>query len=57
MSSPRKNTIGGGLPLAICAVAGALIGAYRDQPSLGLLLGVIAGLGVAAVIWLIDRRS
>lgn len=45
----------GGIFLAICLLTGAGIGIYLGQPSLGILVGLAAGIAVVALHWLARR--
>ena len=42
--------------IAIGAIVGTVAGALSGQPSIGLLGGFAAGVAIAIVIWLRDRR-
>lgn len=48
---------GGGIWIAVGAIAGAVVGAYLGQPSAGLVIGSGSGILVAVALWLADRRS
>ncbi len=50
------SPIAGGALIALCTLAGAVIGAVRGQPSLGFIVGVGVGAAGAIAIWLWDRR-
>lgn len=54
--SGRKGTRAGGFILAVCIMAGAVIGGLMGQPSAGLLAGGSLGALVALAMWLRDRR-
>ena len=57
MNKPKSNNpLGGGIAVAIGAIAGGLIGARNGQPSLGLLIGVGAGSLIAGLVSLFDRK-
>lgn len=43
--------------IALGLIGGALIGVVLRQPSLGVLLGLAAGVLVALVHWRMDRRA
>lgn len=47
--------LGGGVLIAIGAIAGALIGAGQGQPSAGLVIGVGIGAALAILLWLLQR--
>ena len=46
----------GGVLIAFGAIAGAVIGLIEDQPTLGLLIGLGAGVLAAVAIWWRSRR-
>jgi len=46
----------GGLFIAILPLVGAWVGGENGEPVLGLIIGLGAGVAIAALIWLIDRR-
>ena len=52
-----RSPIAGGFLLAICVIAGVLIGAAQGQPSLGFIAGFGAGVVLAVVVWLVDRSQ
>lgn len=58
MAASRSRTPrAGGIAIALGIVAGPIVGALTGhQPTLGLLVGVGAGVLVALAIWLLDRR-
>ncbi|MEA3004644.1 MAG: hypothetical protein QOH81_3432 [Sphingomonadales bacterium] len=47
----------GGAILAIAIIAGAVAGTMAGQPSIGLVVGTGAGILLALLIWLNDRRK
>lgn len=47
---------GGGIFVAIFLLLGAVIGIMAGQPSLGILGGLVAGLFVAGLQWMIGCR-
>jgi amino acid permease len=51
-----KPKVAGGIFIAIGMVAGAGIGIMKGEPSAGMVIGFIAGLVVAALVWLIDSK-
>lgn len=51
----RTGPQAGGFLLAMCILAGAVIGAVRGQPSLGVLVGIGVGIVAAVALWLKDR--
>ncbi|MFA5970189.1 MAG: hypothetical protein WC816_13225 [Sphingomonas sp.] len=52
----RSASTGGGILVAIGAIAGSVGGLYSGQPSVGLIVGVAAGTAAAVLIWLKERR-
>jgi hypothetical protein len=52
-----RTPAAGGVFLFLGPVAGAVYGAVRGEPILWMLYGFAAGLAIALVIWLIDRRK
>ena len=49
------NSAGGGIFIALGAFAGVAVGRFYGQTSLGLIVGVAAGVGLAVLLWLRDR--
>lgn len=47
----------GGAILAIAIIAGVVVGILVGQPSIGFLAGTAAGVLLAILIWLNDRRK
>ena len=56
MSRRTHYTQAAGSVLAISIVAGALAGVIVGQPSIGFLVGLGAGLTLAILFWLNERR-
>ena len=54
MSTPTPRA--SGFFIAIAVVAGAVIGSRLGQPSIGFLAGGAAGIALAVLLWLADRR-
>lgn len=53
---PRSRpSAAGGFPIAIGAIGGAVVGVARQQPTLGLVVGIAVGALLAVLIWLRDR--
>lgn len=50
-----RNPRAGGFLIALAIIIGTVVGGLRGQPSLGLLVGVVAGLAAAALLWIVDR--
>lgn len=53
---PRPPQAAGGIFMAIGTLAGAVAGLLHGQPTIGLLAGFTAGLALALLLWLIQRR-
>ena len=53
---PSRSPLAGGVLLALCLMAGAVIGISMGQPSLGVVGGLGAGLLLVAGVWLYDRQ-
>ncbi|WP_374944875.1 hypothetical protein [Sphingomonas sp.] len=45
----------GGAPIALGAIAGALIGFFAGETTIGFLVGLTAGVALAILIWLRSR--
>jgi hypothetical protein len=56
MSQRTRSTQAAGFILAISILAGAVAGAIVGQPSIGFLAGLAAGLAIAILFWLNERR-
>jgi uncharacterized membrane protein len=56
MSQGRRYTKAAGSMLAIAIVAGAVAGVIVGQPSIGVLAGTAAGILLATLFWLAERR-
>jgi uncharacterized membrane protein len=56
MSQRVRPAQAAGFILAISIMAGAVAGAIVGQPSIGFLAGLAAGLLIAVLFWLNDRR-
>ena len=52
----RPTTRAGGCFLTLCILAGFPLGLAIGNPMKGILIGTGAGIVVALVLWLIDRR-
>lgn len=51
----EPQSIAGGIFIAIALVAGAVIGGIKGQPTIGVLAGAAAGIGIAVLLWMLDR--
>lgn len=56
MSKRTRYTQAAGSVLAISIIAGAVAGVIVGQPSIGFLVGLAAGVLIALLFWLNDRR-
>jgi hypothetical protein len=56
MAEGSKNAQAGGVILAFSILAGTVGGLIVGEPSIGLLAGVGAGLLLALLFWLNERR-
>ena len=57
MAGQSNSSLAGGFLLCIALLAGALIGVFTGQPSIGFLIGAGIGLALLVLIWLWDRRK
>jgi hypothetical protein len=53
---PKKAARAGGSILAAAIIAGVIAGTILGQPSIGFLAGTGAGVLIAVLLWLRDRR-
>ena len=53
----KRTPFAGGIFLFLGPVIGALYGLGRGEPILWMLYGFGAGLAIAILIWLLDRRK
>ncbi|WP_313333088.1 hypothetical protein [Sphingobium yanoikuyae] len=51
-----KNPTGAGAIIALLIMAGAIGGGLLGQPSIGLLAGTGAGILIALLLWLRERK-
>ena len=56
MAAPNRNPRAAGAILALTVIAGAIVGAARGQPTIGVLGGTALGTAIAILVWLVDRR-
>lgn len=56
MANPPSSPRGAGFLIALSLAIGTGIGIAYGQPTIGLLAGVAAGVLIAVVLWLADRR-
>jgi hypothetical protein len=56
MSQRARYTQAAGSVLAISIIAGAVAGVIVGQPSIGFLVGTAAGILIAILFWLNERR-
>ncbi|SNS74990.1 hypothetical protein SAMN06295912_11478 [Sphingomonas laterariae] len=55
-SAPRSPRATGSI-LAFTIIAGAVIGLFTHQPTIGLLIGAGVGTVISIAFWLKDRRG
>lgn len=53
----HSRTRAGGCFLMICILAGFPLGLAIGNPMKGILIGTGAGIAIAVLVWLIDRRK
>lgn len=51
-----RTTRAGGCFLTVCILAGFVSGVAVNNPMKGVLIGTGAGIALALLLWLIDRR-
>ena len=51
-----RTTKAGGCFLTLCIIAGVAAGLVIGNPMQGVLGGTAAGVAIAVLIWLLDRR-
>ncbi|MFZ5747210.1 MAG: hypothetical protein ACOY45_06075 [Pseudomonadota bacterium] len=51
-----KSPMAGGCLLAATTVLGAVIGFFEGQPTIGMLIGLGAGVALSVAVWLVDRQ-
>lgn len=56
MSKPDKTPRAGGALIAVTILVGAVVGIAWRQPSLGVVAGLTAGIALAVLVWLIDKK-
>jgi hypothetical protein len=56
MAPRTRYTQAAGSVLAMSIIAGAVAGSIAGQPSIGFLAGLAAGVLIAILFWLNDRR-
>lgn len=57
MTNPDRHITGGGVFIALGALAGVIAGRYLGgQFSIGVLAGLAAGGAIALAMWLFNRR-
>ncbi|MGN7160029.1 hypothetical protein [Sphingomonas sp. SAFR-052] len=55
MNRPSQSPKAGGMPIALGTLGGAIIGAMFGEATIGLLVGLALGVGIAVIIWRRDR--
>jgi hypothetical protein len=56
LAMEKRFTQAGGCLLAFAILIGFVFGAATREPMRGVLMGTIAGIVVAVLLWLVDRR-
>ena len=56
MSQRNRSGQAAGFILAVSILAGAVGGSIVGEPSIGFLAGLAAGVAMAVLFWLIERR-
>jgi hypothetical protein len=54
MAAKSNAPLAGGFILCISLLAGAVIGVFKGQASIGFLIGAGIGVTLAILIWLVD---
>ncbi len=54
--NPKQNNMAGGFFIAVGLIGGAIAGVFWNEPSAGMVIGLIAGIAAATLVWLIDRK-
>jgi len=52
----NRKPIAGGFFLSVLIIAGFVWGAVTGQAMRGILFGTLAGIALALILWLVDRR-
>ena len=55
-TSPNNNPTGPGAIIAFLAIGGVIGGGLLGQPTIGLLSGLGAGVGIALLLWWRESR-
>ena len=56
-SRDHGNARAGGVFIVLGLLVGITLGIIYRQPSIGMVSGFVAGVAVAIVVWLFDRRA
>ena len=56
MNAPGKGTQAGGSLLALSIIVGTIAGSVAGEPSMGFVVGAAAGVLIAVLLWLRDRK-
>jgi hypothetical protein len=52
----KRPRLGGGAPIALLTMAGAIAGGFMGQPVIGLLAGFGLGVAIAIAVWRMGPR-
>lgn len=52
----NRKPLAGGCFLTLCILAGFPLGLAIGNPMKGILIGTGAGIALAVIVWLLDRR-
>jgi uncharacterized membrane protein len=53
---PKQNSIAGGIFIAIGLLGGAIVGVIMNEPSIGMVAGLLTGTIAAVLVWFFDRK-
>lgn len=53
----RSNPVAGGVFITLAIIIGFVWGVLEEKATLGVIVGTGAGIVIAALLWLRDRRS
>ena len=53
----QPNPVAGGFLLSLLILVGLVLGIFAGSPISGAVVGTAAGISVALLVWLLDRRK